>query len=60
MADDYELIDSGGGRKFDYEFLSRIALSMFNIGRYDMIAPFNSDKSLQALAEIIETSKIGR
>ncbi|MBP5674779.1 hypothetical protein J6W91_00425 [Candidatus Saccharibacteria bacterium] len=60
MLSKMKLNEIGGGRKFDYEFLSRIALSMFNIGRYDMIAPFNSDKSLQALAEIIETSKIGR
>lgn len=44
------------GREFDYDFLARISKMAFQMGRYDIIAPFIVDKSMDYLAKILEIS----
>lgn len=44
------------GRELDYEFLARISKIAFYMGRYDMIAPFEKEDSLNPLARILDFS----
>lgn len=45
-----------GGREIDYDFLARLSKKAFGIGRYEIIAPFIVDKSMDYLAKILELS----
>ena len=42
------------GRRFDYDFLGRIASKMFKMGEYDLIAPFEDPKAYDFLAIILD------
>lgn len=46
-----------GGREIDYVFLAKISEKAFRIGRYDIIAPFVVDKSMDYLAKILGLSE---
>lgn len=45
------------GRAFDYEFLGRIAVKMFDMEGFKKIAPFEDESAMQSLANLVENSK---
>ena len=42
------------GRKFDFDFLGRIAIKMFHIGKHDYIAPLEDQDAINGLAKLFE------
>ena len=42
------------GRKFDFDFLGRIAVKMFRSGKHDYIAPLSSQAAIDGLAKLFE------
>ncbi len=49
-----EKYQPANGRKFDFDFLGRIAIKMFHIGKHDYIAPLRCQDAIDGLAKLFE------